>query len=74
MRPVDLTHPFSIHTPGWVDYPSPKLSYFQRFATNGIVSQLLETPLHCGHALRQRDAHHLRRRRRGLDPDRSALP
>lgn len=48
MRPVDLTHPFSIHTPGWVDYPSPKLSYFQRFATNGIVSQLLETPLHAG--------------------------
>ena len=48
MRMVDLTHPFSIHTPGWVGYPSPKLSYFQRHATNGIVSQFLETPLHAG--------------------------
>jgi kynurenine formamidase len=48
MRPIDLTHPFSIHTPGWVGYPSPKLSYTQRFATNGIVSQFLETPLHAG--------------------------
>ena len=48
MRLVDLTHPFSIHTPGWVGYPSPKLSYFQRFATQGIVSQLLELPLHSG--------------------------
>jgi kynurenine formamidase len=44
----DLTHPFSIHTPGWVGYPSPKLSYFQRHATHGIVSQLLELPLHSG--------------------------
>ncbi len=48
MRVVDLTHRFSIHTPGWVGYPSPKLSYFQRFATQGIVSQLLELPLHSG--------------------------
>jgi kynurenine formamidase len=45
---VDMTHVFSIHTPGWVGYPSPKLSYFQRFATQGIVSQLLELPLHSG--------------------------
>ena len=37
MKLVDLTHKFSIHTPGWVGYPSPKLSYFQRHATNGIV-------------------------------------
>ena len=48
VRAIDLTHPFSIHTPGWVGYPSPKLSYFQRHATNGIVSQLLELPLHSG--------------------------
>lgn len=48
MKLVDLTHKFSIHTPGWVGYPSPKLSYFQRHATNGIVSQWLETPLHAG--------------------------
>ena len=48
MKLVDLTHTFSIHTPGWVGYPSPKLSYIQRHATNGIVSQFLETPLHAG--------------------------
>ena len=48
MKLYDLTHPFTIHTPGWVGYPSPKLSYFQRFATHGIVSQLLELPLHSG--------------------------
>jgi kynurenine formamidase len=48
MKPIDLTHTFSIHIPGWVGYPSPKLSYFQRFATQGIVSQLLELPLHSG--------------------------
>jgi kynurenine formamidase len=47
-RVYDLTHPFSIHTPGWVGYPSPKLSYFQRIATNGIVSQWLELPTHSG--------------------------
>jgi kynurenine formamidase len=46
MKAVDLSHPFSMHTPGWVDYPSPKISYFQRHATNGIVSQFIETPLH----------------------------
>jgi kynurenine formamidase len=48
MKLVDLTHVFSIHTPGWVGYPSPKLSYLQRFATHGIVSQWLELPLHSG--------------------------
>ena len=48
VRAIDLTHRFSIHTPGWVGYPSPKLSYFQRHATNGIVSQMLELPLHSG--------------------------
>lgn len=48
MQLVDLTHKFSIHTPGWVGYPSPKLSYFQRHATDGIVSQWLELPLHSG--------------------------
>jgi kynurenine formamidase len=47
-RVYDLTHPFTIHTPGWVGYPSPKLSYFQRHATHGIVSQMLELPLHSG--------------------------
>ena len=46
MRAIDLTQPFSMHTPGWVGYPSPKISYFQRHHTHGIVSQFLETPLH----------------------------
>ena len=46
MRVIDLTQPFSMHTPGWVGYPSPKISYFQRHHTHGIVSQFLETPLH----------------------------
>ena len=48
VRAYDLTHPFTIHTPGWVGYPSPKLWYFQRHATHGIVSQMLELPLHSG--------------------------
>ena len=48
MKLVDLTHTFTIHTPGWVGYPSPTLSYFQRHATNGIVSQRLDLPLHSG--------------------------
>ena len=48
MQLIDLTQTFSIHTPGWVGYPSPKLSYFQRHATQGIVSQMLELPLHSG--------------------------
>ena len=48
MQLIDMTHTFTIHTPGWVGYPSPKLSYFQRFATNGIVCQMLELPLHSG--------------------------
>ena len=48
MKLFDLTQTFSIHTPGWVGYPSPKLSYFQRHATHGIVSQMLELPLHSG--------------------------
>jgi kynurenine formamidase len=48
LKLFDLTQTFSIHTPGWVGYPSPKLSYFQRHATHGIVSQMLELPLHSG--------------------------
>jgi hypothetical protein len=44
MKLYDLTHPFSVHTAGWVGYPSPKLSCFERFATQGIVSQLKASP------------------------------
>ena len=48
MRLVDLTQPMSIHTPGWVGYPSIKLWYWQQHHTNGIVSQIVEMPLHMG--------------------------
>jgi len=46
MRLVDLSQPFNMHSPGWIGYPSPKISYIQRHATNAIVSQYIETPLH----------------------------
>jgi kynurenine formamidase len=45
-RLVDLTHPFSIHTPGWAGYPPVKVYYIQRFSANEIVAQMIETPLH----------------------------
>ena len=74
VRVVDLTHQFSIHTPGWVGYPSPKLSYFQRHATHGIVSPDARAAAALGHALRRRDAHHLRRQRHARSRHRPALP
>lgn len=46
MRLVDLTHPLSIHSPGWVGYPGFKMWYQQTHHTDGIVSQIIETPLH----------------------------
>ena len=46
MRVVDLSHAVTIHSPGWVGYPGMKLWYFQTHQTNGIVSQMIETPLH----------------------------
>lgn len=45
---VDLTHPFGWDTPGWVGYPGPKVYFWQRWATQGIVSQMIETTLHNG--------------------------
>ncbi|MBI4494934.1 MAG: cyclase family protein [Chloroflexi bacterium] len=45
-RLVDLSHPFSIHTPGWAGYPPVKVYYIQRFSSNEIVAQMIETPLH----------------------------
>lgn len=48
MKVVDLTHPWSIHTPGWTGYPGPKVYYTQNFHTNRIVSQAIETALHVG--------------------------
>lgn len=45
-RLVDLTHPFSVHTPGWAGYPPVKVFYIQRFSSHDIVAQMVETPLH----------------------------
>ena len=47
-RLVDLSHPWSIHTPPWMGYASPRLYYTQRHSMGGVVSQWLETPLHVG--------------------------
>ena len=44
MKIVDLTHPWSIHTPGWVGYPGGKLYYTQNLQTNQIVSQRRKSP------------------------------
>jgi arylformamidase len=43
---VDLSHPFSIHTPGWAGYPPVKVYYIQRLSSHEIVAQYIETPLH----------------------------
>jgi kynurenine formamidase len=48
LKIVDLTHPWSIHTPGWVGYPGGKLYYTQNLQTDQIVSQRLEVSLHSG--------------------------
>lgn len=48
MKIVDLTHPWSIHTPGWVGYPGGKLYYTQNLQTDQIVSQRIEVSLHSG--------------------------
>lgn len=47
-RLVDLTHPLSWHTPGWVGYPGMRLYYTQTLQTNRVVSQRIETSLHVG--------------------------
>jgi kynurenine formamidase len=47
-RIVDLSHPLSFHTPGWVGYPGMKQYYTQTLQTNRVVSQRVETSLHVG--------------------------
>lgn len=47
-RMVDLSHPLSFHTPGWVGYPGMKQYYTQTLQTNRVVSQRVETSLHVG--------------------------
>ena len=46
LRAVDLSHPFSIHTPGWAGYPPVKHYAIQRLSSNEIVAHYVETPLH----------------------------
>src|ERR1700751_1793227 len=48
MRLVDLTHPWNLHTPGWVGCPGARIYYTQTLQTNRIVSQRIETSLHTG--------------------------
>src|SRR5215510_5154684 len=48
MRLVDLSHPWNLHTPGWIGYPGSKIYYTQTLQTNRIVSQRVETSLHVG--------------------------
>src|SRR5947208_15201007 len=46
MRLGYLSHPVTTHSLGWVGYPGMKMWYFQTHQTNGIVSQMIEPPLH----------------------------
>ena len=48
MKVVDLSHPWNLHTPGWVGYPGGRIYYTQTLQTNRIVSQRIETSLHSG--------------------------
>src|SRR6516165_11645459 len=48
MRLVDPTHPWNLHTPGWVGYPGARIYYTQTLQTNRIVSQRIEVSLHSG--------------------------
>ena len=48
MKLVDLSHPWNVHTPGWVGYPGSKIYYTQTLQTNRILSQRIETSLHVG--------------------------
>jgi kynurenine formamidase len=48
MQMVDLTHPMSIHTPGWVGYAGNKMYYAQTLQTQTIVAQRVDMALHTG--------------------------
>jgi kynurenine formamidase len=45
---VDLSHPMSVHTPGWVGYAANKMYYAQNLQTVSIVAQRIDTALHVG--------------------------
>ena len=48
MEVVDLSHPWSMHTPMWPGYASPKIYYTRNLATHKIVAQEIVTALHAG--------------------------
>ena len=48
MEVVDLSHPWSMHTPMWPGYPGPKLYYTRNLPTHKIVAQEVVTSLHAG--------------------------
>jgi kynurenine formamidase len=48
MRLVDLSHPWSAMTPGWIGYPGSKVYFTQTLETNRVVSQRIEASLHVG--------------------------
>ena len=48
MKIVDLSHPWNIHTPGWVGYAGNKIYYAQTLQTDRIVAQRIESSLHTG--------------------------
>jgi kynurenine formamidase len=48
MKMIDLSHPMSVHTPGWVGYASNKMYYAQNLQTVSIVAQRIDTALHVG--------------------------
>ncbi|MDZ7677770.1 MAG: cyclase family protein, partial [Acidimicrobiales bacterium] len=48
MEIVDLSHPWNMHTPGWVGLSGAKIYYSQTLQTNRVVSQRIETSLHTG--------------------------
>ena len=50
MKLVDLSHPWSVHTPGWIGYPGSKIYYTQTLQTNRIVSQRNRDFTACGNA------------------------
>lgn len=48
MKIVDLSHDWSVNTPGWTGYPGQKVYFAQRMHTTRAVAQVIETSLHVG--------------------------
>ncbi len=43
MRLVDLTHPWNLHTPGWVGYPGARIYYTQTSSSTKALSSMCLT-------------------------------